>query len=172
MPKLIKKQDIDIDKMGLNPFITPDFKIVLRKWDDTKSFKKTSVDGLGNPTYAVNEIEAEKDTYAKLFNQPAKRLLVTSLSSGAQRLLLYISYELAAAQDWIWINRKAYMDESGVSSINTFKKECKELCAVNIINENSIYKGVYWINPAYVFFGSRPNKWPDNVVYIKSPKKK
>jgi len=115
-----------------------------------------------------NNILYDATPHTKLFiGRPNKesvlpRQLINALSDKAQRLFLWLIYELDPGKDYLWINQTRYMEEQGIKSINTYKDAVKELVKFKIIGL-SVVKSVYWINPVIFFRGSRIDKYPDKI---------
>jgi hypothetical protein len=107
----------------------------------------------------------EKDKYCRMYNSPENRLEVSKLSYQAKDLLLWIMYELDPGKDYVWINRERYMEESGVKSPTTVSLAVRELKLEFIMPCN--VREMYFINPKYMFFGSRINAFGDNVKVVK-----
>jgi len=170
--KMIKQKDIDESKLGKNPLLSPDFRIIVNRVSaDAKDgmyqfHDKNTPDEVLLPA----EVELERDAFVKLYSHHSKREAVAALGSGAQRLLLWIAYKLKPGKDYIWLDYRVYMKECSISSVNTFKKDRKELWDNNIIAPSSL-RGVFWINPEFMFVGSRLKKYPDRKVFYE-PKKK
>lgn len=158
-----KSQEIE-NEIGKNPLITSDFKIQITILTDGTSYK---YDG---DILVPREVELEREVITKLYSGRDYRLLVMKLSPPAQRFFLWIAYELESGKDYIVVNRKRYMKENGVSSINTYKKSVADLSKETII-AYTCKRDVFWINPKYFFCGSRISKYPAHVE-IYEPKKK
>ncbi len=115
----------------------------------------------------LNNVLFEATPYTKIFTNtidgvmPRKK--VTNLNDKAQRLYLWLIYEIDSGKDYIWINQARYMEEQGIKSINTYKDAIREL-VMNKFLAISVVKSVYWINPAYFFKGSRINKYEDKII--------
>lgn len=156
----IKKPKIDPEKLKNNPLVNEDFRIVVNKMIDEKSFKRED-DLLVHKDY-----EMEKESITKVYTLPLYRKLVSTLSPRAKSLFLWLLYEIESGKDYIWINKYRYMEENDISSINTYKESIVDLIVPNIICA-TIYPDVYWINPRYFFNGNRMNKYQDHVEIYK-----
>lgn len=155
-----KKPNIDPEKLKYNPLIKEDFKIVVNKMIDDKSFKREG------ELLVHSNYELEKEDITKVYTNPLYRKLISTLSSRAKSLFLWILYELDSGKDYLWINKHRYMEENGLSSINTYKESIADLTVPNIICP-TIYPDVYWINPRYFFSGNRMNKYKEHIEYYK-----
>lgn len=158
------KPDIDVEKMTLNPLVGTDFKVLVRKITRPHEFKLD-----GDDTVPV-EIELECQEYTKLYKGADIRKVVSNLREPAKRLFLWIAYEIESGKDYLWINKAQYMKDVGVTSVNTYKSGLEELIRYTLICESSI-RGVYWINPRFIFCGSRINKYKVNVEEYKQKRK-
>lgn len=153
------KPKIDESKLIANPLAGADFKILINRITDGNSFVQDK-DGIMLP----RQMDLEKEEYTKLYTKSENRLIVSKLSSNAQRLYIWIAYELECGKDFIWINKKRFMEENDIKSVNTFKSGLEELCRYLLIYPTlEVKNGYYWINPRLFFCGSRPNKYPNNV---------
>lgn len=149
---------IDESKFISNPLAGADFKILINKLTDNNTFVN---DG---ENWLPNELSLEKETITKLYVKAENRLIISKLSSKAQRLYIWLTYELEYSKDYLWINRKRYMSENDISSINTFKDAVEELCRYLIIYPTlEGKKDFYWINPRLFFCGDRVKKYPNHV---------
>ena len=151
------KPKVDEDIIGSNPFVA-NLKIYIRKVPLAGQWKRDE-DGDMLPA----EMEMEIDPVCKMYINPALRKEVNKLSPRAIDLLMWVVYSTEPGVDWLWLNRKRYMDERGVKAYNTYKDAVRELVGNNFL-QPTIYQGVYWINPVFFFNGSRINKYPKNVV--------
>lgn len=151
-----KKPEISNELMGLNPFLNS-LKIEVNKVTFEKQFQRDK-DGIWLPV----EKELEIDKSCKVYLNKEKRLSVLSLSPRAKDLLMWIIYETEVSSEWVWINKKRYMSESGVSSVNTYKGALVELIKSGYIL-GSVIKNTFWINPDRFFNGNRVSVFSKNV---------
>lgn len=156
------KPSVDETKFIANPLVGIDFKIIVNKITDSKAFTKE-----GN-IWLPKEYELEKENITKLYTKAENRLIISRLSSSAQRLYIWLAYELECGKDYVWINKDRFMEENFIKSVNTYKTGLEELCRYLLIYPTlEAKKGYYWINPRLFFCGSRPNKYPNNVEEYK-----
>jgi hypothetical protein len=148
-----------------NPLAGSDFKILITKFPDKDRLK------LSDGIYVPVEVELERDEYCKVYTKSENRKIVAQLSPSAKSLFLWIVYELESGKDYLWVNKRRYMEENSVSSINTYKKAIAELARLTFICA-SVVKDVYWINPKLMFAGSRINKYPKNIELYKKQNQK
>ena len=111
----------------------------------------------------LKEVDLEKQVFTKVFRSSELRKMKMRLKPSSLYLLTWIEDELPPAKDCIWINRKRFMDESGITSENTVIAAIKELRDKGFIQPTTIQQ-VYWINPAIFFCGSRIRKYRDKIV--------
>lgn len=160
---MYKKIEVNTAEMGQNPFFT-NFKFLARKINIKDKFK-VDADGTFLPDYFF----AEKDPNTKIFTKPENRIIICNMTSKAQRLFIWLCYEVESGKDWLWLNKKRYLKESPKTSLSTYKTALKELCRYGIICP-TIYSrsGYYWINPELFFSGSRVDKLRDCMT-ISNP---
>lgn len=151
-----RKPSISNTLMGINPFAN-NLKIEVNKVTFEKQFSRDK-DGVWLPV----EKELEIDKSCRIYINREKRLLALRHSARAKDLLMWIIYETEVSCEWIWINKKRYMAEVGVSSVNTYKGALIELIKSGYIL-SSVVKDTFWINPALFFNGSRVAAFPNNV---------
>ena len=152
-----KKPEITSEKIGLNPFLGK-LEIPVNRVTYEKQYEK-DVDGHWLPVQ--KELEASR--HCKIYVSKENRLNMMKLSARAIDLFLWIVYESENSCEWIWVNKKRYMEERGVVSINTYKGALVELIKAGYLI-SSVIKDVYWINPDYFFNGNRVSVFPKNVV--------
>ena len=155
-----KRPTINEEKLKNNPLVKEDFQIIINKMIDEKSFKREE------DILVHNDYQMEKETVTKIYTNPLYRRHISSLSSRAKSLFLWIMYEIESGKDFIWINKSRYMEENNLSSINTYKESIIDLTVPNIICP-TIYPDVYWINPRYFFSGNRMTKYKDHLILYK-----
>lgn len=160
------KPKVDESKFIANPLAGADFKIIINKIIDNKAFVN---DG---ENWLPKEITLEKENITKLYTKAENRLIVAKLSPKALRLYIWLAYELECGKDYLWINKKRYMEENDISSINTYKDAVTELSRYLLIYPTLEAKNdYYWINPRLFFCGNRIEKYPNNVE-VYTPGKK
>ena len=145
-----------------NPF-TNNLKIVVNKLEDKTTYQST--DGI----LLHKEYYFEREPYIKLYNNPIHRKLLANLSGNSIKLLFWLMYRIKRNQDYIKIDKTAYLKENNINSINTYKAAIKEL-QINLVICPAIIKDHYFINPCIFFAGNRIKYYPENVV-IYTPKK-
>lgn len=158
------KPEINEEDFVNNPLVGVGFKILVNRITDGQTYVEHGTE------LVPKEIDLEREPIVKMYVRSENRKIVAQLSSTGQRFLLWVLYRLEQGKDYLWINKVMFMEETGIASINTYKKGLHELVRLTFLCP-SLTKDVYWINPRLMFSGSRINKYPDNVeVYV--PKKK
>lgn len=163
--KALKPQEIESRIGTNNPLVGESFKIIVRKMIEGGKYRQ---DG---DVLIPLEVEVEKEDYVKVYVKPENRKIINALTDTSKRLYIWIMYNIEHGSDWIWINKKLFMSEVHISSLNTYKKAVEELARYNLIHFTAI-KDVFWINPRLFFAGSRVNKYPKNVEYYEPKKEK
>ena len=126
-------------------------------------FKKDASDGvIVNDTFVIEKIPS-----IKLYKCTSCKSFIYGLSDRAQRLYLYIVYNLEANKDYIQINEENYMNKNGIKSVNTLKEAQKELLRYSFISPTE-FKSVYLINPNLFFNGNRLKKYARNIKIIET----
>lgn len=115
----------------------------------------------------VKEFEFEKTPYTKVFEIAGAKKLVNAFPVRAKELYLYIIQSIESAQDYLWIDRHAYMKLMDIKSVNTYKQAVSHLWLTNFIYPHGSIQDVFWINPQFFFKGSRINKFKNNVIVEK-----
>lgn len=105
--------------------------------------------------------EVEKTPFVRLYTTSQRRKILSKCSPQAKSLFLWILFEIEYGKDYLWINKDRYMEENYVS-LATYRRSIKELHRYNLI-QPSVKKGIYWINPDFVFKGNRVEKYPNKV---------
>ena len=146
----------DTTNMGNNPFNDAGFIITANTAREGDKF--VLEDGLLVPSY----YNMENEDIVKFYTSASNRKTITLLSGGALRLFMWIVYEIDYGKDLVWINRKRYMGESQITSVNTFKRSIEELERYCLIHSTK-KEEVFWINPRYLFKGSRMKKYSNRV---------
>lgn len=152
-----KKPVIDPLKLGNNVFLL-NLKVPINKLVLPGQYK---ADGDGDMLPV--EVEYERDPLCKIFIDAPRRKMMVGLSPRAKELLMWLIYETEPGLDWIWINKRRYMEENGIRAYNTYKDAVRELHGGSFIQPTPI-AGVYFINPHFFFNGSRVAAFPKNVV--------
>ncbi|HMT02786.1 MAG TPA: hypothetical protein PKD00_05670 [Burkholderiales bacterium] len=93
----------------------------------------------------------------KIYTNPAYRVNIFSLPTPSKILYLWFIYVLTPGKDYVYLNRKLYMEESGISSINTIKTALSGLIDNKIIAISPVKD--YYINPLYFYSGNRVKKY-------------
>lgn len=146
--------------LGKNPCVSS-LEIPVRTITMSRQFTKDKDDD----TLVNVEIEVEAIAFSKLYVTAERRKLLSSLSSSAKELYLWIMFEIETGEDALWINKLRFMEENN-TSLNTYKKSVEELIRYAFI-AYTVVKDVYWINPDFFFKGDRIKKYPSKIKHIK-----
>jgi hypothetical protein len=160
-----KKPTIKEENFKLNPLINLGFEILLTNLTDNQAFV-TDNEGIHLPKQYL----VERDSRINVYTKSEYRLFIMSLPVNSRLLLLWLMYEIEPGKDYLWINKERYMQESNLTSINTYKSAVLELVN-NCVLALSPIKDVYWINPRLFFNGNRANKYPNHVKIYNKIKK-
>ena len=144
-------------KHSNNPF-TNKLKLIYSELTINKAYQYT-VEGFYLPlTYKV---EQAKKTSIYINPNNAKTLINLNLS--ALQLFMFIAFNLKSGQDVITINRKNFIKHTNTSK-STFIRAVKELIQKQIIQPvPTSEQDTFYINPAFLFNGSRLKKYPDKA---------
>lgn len=154
MSKYIKP-NINEEDLGKNPYLKS-LVIPVNKVSSEDRFKQD-----GNEWYK-SEYEYDAASCCKVFVDAQRRKDMAKLAPRSKDLLLWIIYEVKKGKDYLWINRERYMEESGISSLNTYRSAATELIKNGYISK-TVVLGYFWINPDLIFSGNRIKAFPDNV---------
>lgn len=139
----------------------------------TQTFANPFTETLTVEVVSKSTKDDDKSIYYLEYNQFFKGFyngnyqdVLLKLSPNANKLMTWIQVKIIAGEDIININRTKYMNDSNVGSINTVRESITELCVNKIITPTHV-QGIYYINPAVFFKGSRIKKYPDNIKVVK-----
>ncbi len=152
-----KLEQFDEKVLITNPF-TYTLSLAVTEVISNINYKKDPEDGL-----IVNaSFYQEKVSSTRIYHCEDCKAFVYNLSDKAQRLYLFILYNIKTGKDYIQINDESYMAKNSIKSINTFRGARDELIRYNFILP-TVYKSVFWINPNMFFNGNRLKKYPKNI---------
>ena len=124
-------------------------------------FKIDPEDGIVyNKTFYLENIKS-----TKIYHCDSCKDIIYNLSGAAQRLYLYIIYNIKEGKDYIQINQEHFQKKNNVKSLNTYKVALKELLRYAFIASTE-FKSVFWINPNLFFSGNRLKKFPGSIKEI------
>jgi len=153
----VRRPDVDPLRVGVNPLSISGFSIPV-SCVPVEGRYSMDKDGVWLPA----EVELERDEKAALYIGSSRRLAWMGMGNAPMRLMLWMVFELDTGRDYVWVNVRRYLSESGVS-LNTYKSGVEDLCRYGFIHPMIGYKDVYWVNPAYCFRGSRTRAYPGRV---------
>lgn len=150
------------DGFHVNPFIDDTFTIQVNILTDEKTYQ--TVNGIMQP----KQYKFEKQLSSKVFRSAKNRNTIAELKASAQRLWLWITYEVAPSTAEFELNIKTYQKHNPKnSSINTIKDAIKDLTDKKLIKPSD-RKNIYFINPVYLFSGNRVKSYPEHVEIYRS----
>lgn len=160
MSQRYKRPVIDESTLVNNPFVG-NLSIKVVKNTDTSRYAKDKLEGYFHKNY-----HRETEIPVRVYVSKDRRKVINSLSANSSKLLNWCIQEMDVKQDWFWLNKQRYMDETGVA-YNTYKKSAKELQDMGLILKTS-YTDVFWVNPHFFFRGNRMDFFSkhDGVVEI------
>lgn len=144
-----------------NPF-TNKLKLIYSELTINKAYQYTN-DGFYLPlTYKV---EQAKKT--NIYINPNNAETIINLNHSALQLFMYIIFNIKPGQDVITINRKRFIKETN-SSKSSYLRANKELTQKQIIKTTDTgIQDEFYINPTYLFNGSRLKKYHDKAKLYK-----
>lgn len=163
----VVKPEIDEDKLGLNPMIDEEgyeftFPVGKGAYDVTNKFELPD----------KKEYMYEKTPFTKVYEVAGLKDMTSGLPVRAKEMLLHIVLHIESSKDWIWINRKKYMEDNGIKSVNTYKTAYEQLSCKRYICPHVKIKDLFWVNPKNVFKGNRIAKYPNSVREVDDKKPK
>jgi hypothetical protein len=157
-----KKPEIDPKKLVSNPFIK-NFKLPVRTFNKEDTLVKV-VEGVNYVDGKVSKtITVDDKAHTKVFFEPEFRDILLGCNENALKLFLFITYQLANAEDYIWINHTMFMKKAYIRRKDDYLAARDELLRYGIIACTQI-EGVFWINPFMIFHGNRITKYPNNIT--------
>ena len=118
--------------LGINPLTIAGFVVNANKVIFTDSYVKSE----GGALIDYKSHLVEYDTSAKVYNKAEYRKFVAALPPAAKSLFIWLIYEIELNKDYIKINRKRYMLENSVKSVNTYKGAIDILTRYCVIYEH------------------------------------
>ena len=150
------------NKLIANPFVTDTLLISTYELDNEYTLLNQNDLKDGVYTGTVNKIKIKRkidsDKCTKIYTNPAYRVNIFALPTPSKILYLWFIYVLTVGEDYVYLNKKLYMQESGISSINTIKTALSGLIDNKIIAVSPV-KDYYYINPLYFYAGDRIKKY-------------
>lgn len=152
----------EIDKLKANPFVTD--TLLIGTYEIDKEYNFLNAGNLKDGVYTgnINTIKikekVDSDKCTKIYTNSAYRVNIFSLPTPSKILYLWFIYVLYPGRDYVYLNKKLYMLESNISSVNTVKTALSGLIDNKIIALSPV-KNYYYINPLYFYSGSRVKKY-------------
>jgi len=145
----------DEKSLGINPLLN-NLEIFVNTLTLPNQYRRDGED------LVANEVDFDRQESTRLFISPVNRKVTLGLNYSELRLFVWLAYESNRGKDYLWINSKRFLQESGMS-INTYKSALEKLCRYCYIYPTVGLKDVYWTNPAIFFNGDRVRRFPKNV---------
>ena len=157
-----KKLEVyDESKLVNNPFtyslVIPTTKVV----SDRFKYLPPEIEG-EEGVFVKDTFQIEKTQSVRMYYCPGCKAMVYNLSDKAQRLFLYILYNLERKKDYVQINRENYMNKNNVKSNTTYLAAVEELIRYGFIG-NTMYKTVFWTNPFLFSSSDRLSMYPNHI---------
>ena len=105
----------------------------------------------------------ERDRSVKVYRTIENRDTILRLSGMGCKMFTFITFRLEPGKDTVILKPETYMELCNVKSEKTFYNAIQELIQANIIAKVSGKKSTYYINPSFMFFGSRIKAFPDKI---------
>lgn len=150
---------LDPDRLANNPLASSDFTIPVMSVTIPGRYRREG------DVILPAEATLESDQKSQVYVSASMRKSTMNLSPSATKLFLWVLYELEPGVDYLWINRKRYMEEAGVSMETTYESAAEELCRYCYLHAVP-WEGmtdVFWINPSVMFCGSRTKRYPGKL---------
>jgi len=152
-----RKTNKSVQNQTENPYIN-NLNIVYSEIKISKTYIYNHLEQI----YLPATIKAEQQKKTSIFISPEHRKILMKLNPYANKLFLFIIYTIQTGEDIININRNIFLKESNLSR-STYIRAINELKELNIIKPVENLKDAYFINPAFLFNGSRLRKYPDKA---------
>ena len=138
-----------------NVFINESFQVPIVR-NKSEGLKPIINDKTGILEYRQFGYNDEYTPFTKVFLSPAAKEKVLKLGLRANQMYTYIMHNLKSGQQKIKLDKKKYCDFYDMKA-TTFSNTRMELMEANIIMDvkRDEDKDMYWINPFYLYNGSR-----------------
>lgn len=154
-------EKIDEKLLNVNPF-SFSLKIAVTEVLKSGEFEKVESEELSEGVFLNKSYYIERLQSTKIYYCPECKDRIYGLSDKAQRMYLYILYNINRGKDWIQINKENYKTRNKIKSDTTVNEALKELMTEGFISA-TIYKSAFWINPTLFYSGNRLKKYPTTV---------
>lgn len=156
-----RKPKFNEELLGISPFVSS-LTIQVNRVAYEGQYKKDK-EGHMLPVYG----NVEREMSCRLYTSPEKRKIMNMLSTRSKELFLWVMYEVDRNKDYMWLNKKRYMEENNINSINTYRTAIDELVRYGLLCK-SVVNDVFWINPSMFFGGNRVAKYPKSVEIVEN----
>lgn len=113
----------------------------------------------------VTTILIEKTTPASLFMNDELLKILCNFSPSGREMVFYILRYIGEKVETIEINYEKYCSRMGETSTRSFYRAIAELTNIIIVKKKR--KNTYYVNPLYVFRGSRIKCYPDKTTIVQ-----
>ncbi len=113
-------------------------------------------------TYLPTGFYMDKVQSSRVYYSAGMKDIVYGLSDRAQRLYLYILYNMQKSKPYVQINKENYMTKNSIKSRITYANALEELIRYGFIVK-TIYKTVFWTNPMMFSAGNRLKMYTNNL---------
>ena len=141
-----------------NPFVDEHFRVKVRVLTDFKDL--VNIGTSMSPEKLPKEYYQEQEPHTKIFRSAQHRDAILGLNPAAKDLWIWIMMTIDYNRHSIDINKKLFIKRSGLT-VRSYSRAVNELVSEGFIFKSSI-PSVYHVNPRLIFFGSRPNTFPDH----------
>lgn len=156
-----KLEEFDESKLINNPFINSLLIPVTRTYSPNQYTFHSPVNGeIG--TFLPTGFYLDKIQSSRLYYSAGSKEMVYNLTDRAQRLYIYILYNLVKGKDYVQINKENYMKKNNIKSRITYAAAIDELIRYGFIVK-TIYKTVYWTNPLLFSSSNRIKMYPNKL---------
>lgn len=154
-------EEYDESKLVNNPFtyslLIPTTKVLSDKF---KFLPDEVLQGEG--VFIKDTFHIERTQSVRMYYCTGCKAMIYNLSDKAQRLYIYLLYNLERKKDYVQINKDDYMKKNNVKSNTTYLAAVEELIRYGFIG-NTMYKTVYWTNPFLFSSSHRLSMYPDRI---------
>lgn len=146
---------VDRSSLGVNPFESslsvPVSRVVMKG-----QYRRDGEDLL------ESEVTMDRAQKVSVFITSQLRVSAMNLNPSTLKLLVWVMYETEYGLDYVWINTRRFLKESGMSK-TSYRASADLLCRYGYVYPVVGHPDVYWINPSVMFNGSRVSSFPKSL---------
>ncbi len=157
-----KLEEFDELKLTNNPFTNSLLIPVTKTYSPNQYTFHPEPDAEKLGIYLPTGFYMDKVQSSRVYYSAGAKEIVYGLSDKAQRLYLYILYNMQKGKPYIQINKDNYMTKNNVKSRITYAGALKELIRYGFI-AGTMYRTVYWVNPMMFTSSNRLRMYPNNL---------